>query len=321
MTNYQEDFKKLWLYDRLKNQLSQDSVSHAHFFVCEDEFSAKTFSDLVARLLLCENMNACGTCAACVQVNAQTHPDLFILPKEKTFMVASAAHVVENAYKKPIAGERKVFLINNFDKANESAQNKILKILEEPPKNTFFMLNGTNDKKVLSTILSRVQKHFVPPFKADELQSILKNNNVKFNQNILDMSDGYLGRALALAENKDFLHSYDFVLNMLAKMTSSKDIINFSAEFSERSLFLLRLEILEKVFRNMLLIKNQSENLIDDASVLLISPLSAQFSNLAIINILNKIIKAKMLFDASVNITSITDNLLLGILEDKFLWK
>src|SRR5690606_16587008 len=108
--------------------------------LCEDDFSAKVFSLLLSQTLLCENKNACGDCGSCRKVLADTHPDLIVLPKEKNFVVADAASVIENAYSKPINSENKVFLLNDFHNANTASQNKILKILEEPNKNVYFVV-------------------------------------------------------------------------------------------------------------------------------------------------------------------------------------
>ena len=43
--------------------------------------------------------------------------------------------------------------------ANEETQNKLLKTIEEPPKNVFFILGSTNEKKLLKTVLSRSKRN------------------------------------------------------------------------------------------------------------------------------------------------------------------
>ena len=70
----------------------------------------------------------------------------------------------------------KVFIFNNFSSANIQSQNKLLKILEEPPKNTFIILNVTNINKVLPTVLSRCKKIRLLPLTKQEIQ-----NNVSLN--------------------------------------------------------------------------------------------------------------------------------------------
>jgi DNA polymerase-3 subunit delta' len=321
MNNFFKYFKNFALYQSLAKQIANSSFSHSHLFICEDDFSGKVFSLVVANTLLCENLNACENCPSCLKVLSRTHADLYILPKEKKFVVADSHFIIENAYTKPINSDKKVFLINDFDEANPASQNKILKILEEPNKNVFFLINTTNEKKLLSTINSRVQKHFIPPFDKQTLKEILNENFVQFTQSALSLSDGYLGKALSLSEDKEFVKSYDFVINLLKNMKESKDIIKFTQSMAERSSFTLKLEILERIFRNILVFNSAKEGMLEDDEELTIRSFAREYSIFAVISILNRIIKAKTHFDANVSTGVIADNLLLGILEDKFMFK
>lgn len=322
MKRFIEAFKNLSIYSKLKQQVEKGVFSHSHLFLCEDAFTAKTFAYLVAQTLLCETKNACGECASCKKVMAETHPDLIVLPKEKTFSVVDASQVIGNAYSKPINSENKVFLINDFHLANVASQNKILKILEEPNKNVFFVLNATNEKKILQTILSRIQKHFVPFFKDEEIRQILNRNNIEFSSNALSLSGGYLGKVLSLSEDKEFLKSYDFVLDVLKNMKASKDIIKYSSQMSEKSSFVLKLEIFEKIFRNVLVYNNDNgTNLISEAEKLSVMSFASDFSLNSVLHILERLTRAKMMYDSNVSLLVSSDNLLMGILEDKFLWK
>lgn len=323
MKRFLNDFKSLKLYKMIEKQIENKVFSHSHIFLCEDDFSAKVFSFLVAQTLLCENKNACGKCGSCKKVLAGTHPDLIVLPKEKTFMVADASKVIENAYSKPINSENKVFLLNDFHLANIASQNKILKILEEPNSNVFFIINATNEKKILQTVLSRAQKHFVQFFEKDKLKEILNFNKIEFSQSAISLSGGYLGKALAFSENKDFFNNYEFVLNVLQNMKTSKDIIKFSAQMSERSSFVLKLEIFENFFRNILLYNNTYDEklLLSETEKLTILPFAKEFSTSSVLSILDRLTKAKMFYDSNVSLFVVADNLLLGILEDKFLFK
>ncbi len=322
MKRFLNDFKTLALYDSIKKQIEEGSFSHSHLFLCEDDFTSKTFSLLVAQTLLCENKNACGQCGSCRKVLVDTHPDLIVLPKEKNFVVADASTVIENAYSKPINSENKVFLLNDFHMANQASQNKILKILEEPNKNVFFVINATNEKKILQTVVSRSQKHFVPFFQENEIRKILNDKYIEFSSSALSLSGGYIGKVIALSEDKEFLKSYDFVLDVLKNMKASKDIIKFSAQMAERASFVLKLEIFERIFRNILVYNNNNDsNLLAETEKLIILPFASEFSTNSVLAILHRLTKAKMLFESNVSLAIVSDNLLLGILEDKFLWK
>ena len=52
---------------------------------------------------------------------------------------------------------------------NESSQNKILKTIEEPPENTYFILAGNSNSKLLPTILSRVKQIELDEIKSEDI--------------------------------------------------------------------------------------------------------------------------------------------------------
>ncbi len=134
----------------------------------------RTVAYLLARTLLCETrppsqMQPCGNCQACVQVIAQSHPDLIRVtkPAEKTFipleaLVGSAEARMQEGFcrdvrLKPYRGNRKVAIIEDADYLNEEGANCLLKTLEEPPANAVIFLIGTSEQRQLPTIRSRCQ--------------------------------------------------------------------------------------------------------------------------------------------------------------------
>jgi DNA polymerase-3 subunit delta' len=72
------------------------------------------------------------------------------------------------------SGGNKVMVIFGADKLNADATNKLLKLFEEPPKNSFFILVAEQTEKLLPTLISRCQEISVPPIKIDEIEIGLK---------------------------------------------------------------------------------------------------------------------------------------------------
>lgn len=321
MNEFLLDYKQTKLFETIKNQIQNGTFSHSTLILCEDEFTAKLFSKLVAMTILCEKSEACGVCSHCIQVQSEVHADLFVFPKGKNFVVTDSEQIIEKAYTKPIHSDKKVFLINDFDNANTASQNKVLKIFEEPTTNTFFVVNAKNSRKILPTIMSRMQIVNVPAFCANDLKQILLKHNLTASEIALSFSDGFLGHTLSLIQNKEFISSYDFVLDTLKNMKSSKDLIKFSPLLADKNTFILKLQIFERVFRNMLVAKAQKNELLSEIEILNIAGIENEFSLNAILKILEKLRQAKTYYDANVNLNSICDELLLGILEVKYLWK
>lgn len=320
MNEFLSNFKQTQWFEEIQKQISSHSFSHAHLVLCDDALTASIFAKLIALTLLCTHENACFSCAGCLQVMSEVHADLFVFPKGNSFLVSDATSVVEKAYTKPIFSNKKVFLIDHFDSANTAAQNKILKVLEEPTPNTFFVMSASNGQKILPTIKSRMQVVSLPAFSQKQLLAILEQHGKTPSGALLAFSQGYLGKAMALTENNDFVNGYDFAVSMLKNMKTSKDIIKYTTALADKNTFLLKLEILQSLFRSILLM-GQNSDLVESADKLLLDGLEKEFSMAAILRIGQKIVEAKTFFEANVSLNTICDNLLLGILEVKYLWK
>ncbi|HHY53509.1 MAG TPA: DNA polymerase III subunit delta' [Clostridiales bacterium] len=120
------------------------------------------FARLFAMSILCRNPQEapCGHCPACKKVAAGSHPDLLIYEgekgKAKSFHIDLVRQLRAQAYVAPNEGERKVLLLEDVQNMTEQAQNALLKVLEEPPASTVFLLTCQSRGQLLETILSRV---------------------------------------------------------------------------------------------------------------------------------------------------------------------
>jgi DNA polymerase-3 subunit delta' len=124
--------------------------------------------DLLA-LLLCGDPSAerrpCNACRACRDARARAHPDLVIGSPERWRDARSTGESIVSAARRwllessgtPVAGERRVLLVEGLDRANEQAQNALLKALEEPSARQMFLLVAEDLGRVLPTIVSRSQ--------------------------------------------------------------------------------------------------------------------------------------------------------------------
>ncbi len=109
---------------------------------------------------------------------------------------------------KSFEGEYKIMIIWMAEKMNDSAANKILKILEEPPQNTLFFVIAAQPEQLLQTIISRTQAIAVPPIDVPELEKYLVEvrglDSIKAHDLAL-FSEGDLGKATELFDKIDEL--------------------------------------------------------------------------------------------------------------------
>ena len=126
------------------------------------------FVDDLLALLLCGSEDVerpCNACFGCRQARARTHPDLVVGSPERwrderstgESIVAAARSWLADSAGAPVAGERRVILVEGVDRANEQTQNALLKALEEPTDRHMFVLVADEPTRVLPTIRSRSQ--------------------------------------------------------------------------------------------------------------------------------------------------------------------
>ena len=120
---------------------------------------------------------------------------------------------------KPFESPFKVMLIWLPEYMHPSAANGILKILEEPPPRTFFLLVTNAAEKLMGTLISRTQKIQVPLLTDEALDNYLQQHT-KLAQlertAILQLADGDLNLALSLVENEDNVDQEHFATWMRA---------------------------------------------------------------------------------------------------------
>jgi DNA polymerase III delta prime subunit len=126
------------------------------------------FVDDLLALLFCEASGGerpCNRCRGCRLGRERSHPDLVIGSPERwredrstgESIVAAARSWLAESAGAPIAGERRVVLVEGVDRANEQTQNALLKALEEPTGRHMFVLTADEPTRVLPTIRSRSQ--------------------------------------------------------------------------------------------------------------------------------------------------------------------
>ncbi len=161
-----------------QHAISSGRVSHAYILLGPRGIGKALAATEFAKILLCENtqskgeyLDSCGECSACKLVDAQTHPDYHLVYKELiTLIPGKKEHkaidlgidvirreLIEKVSLKPKMNRAKVFIVYEADRMTRSAQNAILKTLEEPPDKTHIFLITEQMGTLLPTIRSRAQ--------------------------------------------------------------------------------------------------------------------------------------------------------------------
>ena len=114
--------------------------------------------------------------------------------------------IIKTLSLKPFESQYKVMIIWQPETMHPSAANGILKILEEPPSHTYFLLVSNSPDQLMSTILSRTQRINVPYLSDQEIISFLiQNKGLEEGraQKITTLSNGNLNVALSLSSQEE----------------------------------------------------------------------------------------------------------------------
>ena len=118
----------------------------------------------IAKALNCVNRTTGDDCLACQRIERRIHPDVHIIEvgsERKLISVEQIREILSGASLRPYEGRNKVFIINPADALSPGGSNSLLKTLEEPTRDTTFILLTRSPDLLLPTIRSRSQAIYV----------------------------------------------------------------------------------------------------------------------------------------------------------------
>lgn len=112
----------------------------------------------VAGAVLCERQQGtmCGECLACRKVLAGAHLDIAVLGPEDGGYKKDALRIIRaEVYRSPHEGRAKALIFRDAQLMSAEVQNLLLKVIEEPPDDSYFIFLCENRYRMLGTVLSR----------------------------------------------------------------------------------------------------------------------------------------------------------------------
>jgi DNA polymerase-3 subunit delta' len=203
------------------NAIRTGRLASTFLLVGPEGVGKRTFSKLMAKTLFCRQrdpaeLDPCGVCEQCVQIDAETHPDLLEVsrPPGKATLpleiligerdVRMQEGLLYELSRKPFHGNRRIAIINDADFLADTGANALLKTLEEPAPGAILFLLSTSRQRQLPTIRSRCQVVNFPPLSADEQrQLILRNNDAISIQEVDSALQIARGRQIAVDQLQD----------------------------------------------------------------------------------------------------------------------
>jgi DNA polymerase III subunit delta' len=150
---------------------------------------------------------------------------------------AEAAEIIKKLSLKTFESDFKIMIIWLPEKMNQTASNKLLKLIEEPPDKTIFLLVSEEPDKLLPTILSRCQLLKIPVFSQVEISNYLEGKGIRAEKaaDIARISMGNISRATQLSEQEESSHANLERFKLLMRFAYKRDVLslmNWSEEIS-----------------------------------------------------------------------------------------
>ena len=130
----------------------------------------------LAKALNCLNRSddACGECENCRAIGEGKMPDVLeIGPEKSEITIEQIRDLKEVAYLRPMTGRVRIFIVDPAEKMNDESANAFLKVLEEPPHTTHFLLVSANPDLLQPTIRSRCQTLAFQPVGNEDVMNVL----------------------------------------------------------------------------------------------------------------------------------------------------
>ena len=154
-----------WAVQLLRGHILNNSLRHAYLITGPRGIGKANLALRFIQSLLCPERespgNPCRICTTCKRVDRLEHPDLFpitVREDSKQIKVDQIRELIHSLSLSPYEADRRFGLLLDFENATPSAQNALLKTLEEPPGSAILILTAITSDALLETITSRCEE-------------------------------------------------------------------------------------------------------------------------------------------------------------------
>lgn len=250
----------------LKYAIAHNKLPHAMIFSGPNSIGKKKCAIAFAQILICEDQNAqhiaqaCGVCGSCQRVEKNQSENLKIIIPDGASIKADQVRDVLDYLSLSNFGKNRVVIFDQAHLMNAVAANSLLKTLEEPYPNVYFILIGPEISNFMTTIKSRSQVIRFSSLTNDQLQ-IVKPGQQPWAYNC---ARGQVESLMQLA-TEDGQKLREDSLIYLEQFFSDKEFLfsdDFKKSVKDREQARLMLQIWNTMLRDVLILKTTAQKFV-----------------------------------------------------------
>lgn len=188
----------VWTVEQLRNtamppalegMLAENRLVHSICIEGEPGTGRLALAHAVAGAALCEQQQGrmCCQCTQCLKVLAGAHSDVTQVDPDSGYKKDAVRELRADIYRSPSEGRAKVMILPEAQQMSPEVQNLLLKVMEEPPADTYFILICDNRYRMLTTVISRmVTIAMAAPSDDTLLARLLESSGGKAAQPVLE---------------------------------------------------------------------------------------------------------------------------------------
>jgi len=252
----------------IQRQITENQFTHAVMISGEPGTGKKTLASVIAKAILCSSgkERPCNECENCRLFDSGEHPDMILIQKgnplaaetrkgRSSIPVSDIREMIRICSQYAYKSVNRVIIIQDAENLTVQAQNCLLKIMEDPPLHTYFIMTTSKPSDVLITIRSRCRPIKLSPWDSGYIIQVLLQSGVSSEKAriIAASSSGSIGRALQMASDETYWEIRKDIISVFFLTSQRSDILRISTAWKDRkedaeSLF----DILENAVHHLL---------------------------------------------------------------------
>ena len=156
--------------EKFKNEINQDKISASYLFYGDKRVDLLSYALMFSKMIMTKNIQNDAEKEKIERlIDISQHPDIEIINKNnENIKIDEVREIIYSSIESSFNSPKKIFILCGIENLRKESSNALLKILEEPPKNVYFILLSRT-LNIIPTIKSRTIKFHLSGMNNEEL--------------------------------------------------------------------------------------------------------------------------------------------------------